>query len=462
MNDSATRAVACPKCRTQNELPPGFSGTFRCKKCKGGVRVGAAGMSEQQKKVAAARDAGDSRTAQRAIIIFAVVGVLLAIVLLNSKSPPTPIPDPASPRRESSRGAARNDVPDPPPRKELPKSTQPESLAKKFAVALANDDRATIDQMFDYARYYSAVARRNHWDDARKYENKSPDEQKAYRDEARELLLTADRSRHLKEFVAPKIKALAEDLFSNKDQGNDYGTFTFDVRNETGKTAFLMRVSVGLRDGFDAEKDAENPAAWGVYEVADQWLITTVERPRKDRGFKDAVEDRRKEEVVATKTKGPPEEAPAELAPMPGTSPAQVTAFKDAVRVLVDNSAGAQDVRKAKTLLRDAGKPAIPFLLNGLVGKDHRENEQDRIASGVIVRELIEITGVQINYGPQNTGERGLGGIMAMTPDEREQAVRRWFGWWKVRGPKWTKKLEAPEPEEEETPPKPPTPPKKP
>ena len=42
----------------------------------------------------------------------------------------------------------------------------------------------------------------------------------------------------------------------------------------------------------------------------------------------------------------------------------------------------------------------------------------------------------------------GMGGMTRATPEERVRAVRRWFGWWKVSGPTWTKKAPS---EEEET-----------
>lgn len=451
MNATETRAVTCPKCRTQNNIPVGFEGAFRCARCKAVIRVGGAAQNAAQKKNTAARDAGDSRTAQRALIGFLIFGVILAAVILNQKPPPPPpAPKPAPPAAVSSGTI----VYDPPPvKRDIPKRSRPLATAKDFLKAMAEDDGAKIDALFDYERYYAGIARRLQWEDARKYENQTPEQKTVMREEAKGFLTSSpERSRHLKDFAVPKLAAWPDEQLIT-DTGQDYESFQFDVRNETGKTAFMLKIVVALRAGFDPVTDAENAKAWFVSEVGEQWMTTTVGRNRKDSRMKDAIEDRKKEETIATKTRGPVEEAPVELPPMPGTSDGQAATFKSAIAALIDPSTGAKDLRKARETLRDGGKPAIPFLLNALVGKDHRENEAHRTASGIVVRELIEITGVQIPYGPMNNDQAAFGGMLQMTPDEREQSVRRWFGWWKTKGPKFTKKLEAPEPDDDAAPP---------
>jgi hypothetical protein len=454
MNEAATRAVACPKCRTKNEVQAGFTGAFRCSRCGSGIRIGA--KSQKDARIAQVRDAGDSRTALRAVVIFVIAGILLAIVLLSMKGKGI---DPVVPPVPKSGSAGADRTPDV-PRVEVPKSTRPEEHAKSFLKALAARDRTKLDELFDYKQHFAKAAYKYNWEDSRRYENQPPEMQASMRDEAASLLMTADRCDHLRDYLVPKLNS-GEAFPTDKSQGPDFGSYTYAVQNETGVTAFLIRVSVGLRDGFDKVADAENPKAWGVYELADQWMVTTVGRAKKDRGFKEAVEERKKDEEIVTRKRGPVEEAPKEVPPIPGTTPGQVSAIKAAIQSLVNPTAPAKEFQRARTTLQEAGKVAIPFMLNELVGKDHRENEAHRNASAVIVRELIEITGVDIPYGPMNSDQAAFG-MVSMTPDERETAVRRWFGWWKTKGDKFEKKIVAPDPLDDPTKaPAPPKPPKK-
>jgi hypothetical protein len=447
MNDPAPRDVTCPKCRTVSRVAAAFEGVFRCPKCKAGLRLG--GPTKSQARASDVRDKSDTRTAQRALIGFGVAAVVVAIFFLSQEKKPRPI-ETTSPLRPPT--PTIKEAPDPTPvRRTTTTSSQPEAVVKKMIRALASEDSAQFDELFDYRKFYSNMARKNHWEEERHYDKVSVEAQAAYRDDAKGALLSADRATYLRDYLLKKLDGPAEG-YMTKDLGSDYGAFNFDIKNEAGKSVLLMRLVVSVRDGFDAVNDAENPKAWAVSSIDEQWLVTTVGRPNADRRMKDPVEEARKERAIATRRSGGfPEEEPTEQAPLPGTSAAQAQVWSDAIVALGKMSSSAKELRKAREQLVEGGKPAIPYLLNALRRYDHNGPEEDRIAASQIVNVLTDITGEQIDYGPMNTDQAKFG-MVSMTPEERATAVRRWFGWWKTKGAAFERKKVAAEPDDLEDP----------
>ncbi|HYC76185.1 MAG TPA: hypothetical protein VEI02_01040 [Planctomycetota bacterium] len=457
MPAATTRAVSCPKCRATYQVA-GESGAVTCKKCRAVFRVGAAARTTQDKALERARNAGDARTAKRAIIAFAFLGVVLAVIVLSSgdDKPAAPPPPPKwSPH--AAETPPTSGTPPVAPKVAKAADSEQEKLARRFVRALATENRAEFDAIFDYRHYFNHVAHVNKWDDARRYERQTPEQQAAMREDTYQRNTAPDRVEHLKRHLVPEMDA-GKTVPSEAKVESGSAYFTYDCKGEEGKTAFMLRIHLRPR----TDEGAADPASWVVYNVAEQWLTTSVGRPKRDRDFRSA-EDRKKEEEVAARVANPsglPEEAPVAQAPLTGTSTAQADAIRAAVKTMLDPEASGPQVARARMNIQEAGKVAIPFLLNELVGKDHRVNEEDRKNSAVVVRELIEITGEQIAYGPMNSDQPAFG-MLQMTPEEREQSVRRWFGWWKTKGPKFEKKITPPEPEDEaerpaSPPPKPP------
>ena len=96
------------------------------------------------------------------------------------------------------------------------------------------------------------------------------------------------------------------------------------------------------------------------------------------------------------------------------------------------------------------GKPAIPFLLNTLIGVDHKEDESAILNAMSIVNTLRELTGESFGYGPPTAaGIMGGSGLAGATADQRVRAIRRWFGWWSHNKKTWAGRKAATEDEED-------------
>jgi len=59
------------------------------------------------------------------------------------------------------------------------------------------------------------------------------------------------------------------------------------------------------------------------------------------------------------------------------------------------------------------------------------------------VQALREITGHHFGYEPGAAPMPGMS-VATATPEERERAVRRWFGWWKHNKRSFTGREEPP------------------
>ena len=118
---------------------------------------------------------------------------------------------------------------------------------------------------------------------------------------------------------------------------------------------------------------------------------------------------------------------------------------------LVADLVQTKDFRKsdvARATLTDRGKPAIPGLLRALSQLDIEEDKEEVAQAFQIIQTLREITGQNFNFRPMMTAQAfGMGGMTRATPAERIKAVRRWYGWWEVKGPKFTEKEKVKEPE---------------
>jgi hypothetical protein len=116
---------------------------------------------------------------------------------------------------------------------------------------------------------------------------------------------------------------------------------------------------------------------------------------------------------------------PAPVEPVPGTSAALTSTIEQHIGVLIDpeETTGASRARRE---LADIGKPAIPFLLNGLVGLDLADPEDVRTAAK-LTEALRDVTGQDfvIMPGSNEASMTGEGNA------DNEQCRRRWFGWWR-------------------------------
>jgi hypothetical protein len=98
------------------------------------------------------------------------------------------------------------------------------------------------------------------------------------------------------------------------------------------------------------------------------------------------------------------------------------------VRTLTDPNASRESVAARKQLV-EMGRPAIPGLLNRLVGLDLAK-EDDVLVANQVDGAMREITGQDSGFAPHMQDET-LGGSDAKS---KEKALRRWFGWWYSQG----------------------------
>jgi len=109
-----------------------------------------------------------------------------------------------------------------------------------------------------------------------------------------------------------------------------------------------------------------------------------------------------------------------------GTSASDAASVNTYIAKLVDPDQTIE-ARQALKELVFIGKPAVPILLNALVGKDLK-NPADVYHCHQVVQALRDITGQRFGFEPQ-TGENIL---TAATALEQRNALRRWFGWWRL------------------------------
>ncbi len=92
-----------------------------------------------------------------------------------------------------------------------------------------------------------------------------------------------------------------------------------------------------------------------------------------------------------------------------------------------------KEISKAKRELGDFGKPAIPGVLNVIVGHEKLETHDDQMIINNAVSVLKDITQEDLGYAPGGIGGTMMGDIKK----ENVEALMRWFGWWRDNKTKW-------------------------
>ncbi len=126
---------------------------------------------------------------------------------------------------------------------------------------------------------------------------------------------------------------------------------------------------------------------------------------------------------------------------LPATSEEDRRRIDDLVRTMTD----LNETRKASAAKRDLvaiGKPAIPAVLNAIVGKEVLATIEDRQIVNLAVQALEEITLLDFGYAPGGSAGDMTGDVL----EDNLTGLKRWFGWWKANHKTWT----GPKPPEEE------------
>lgn len=99
---------------------------------------------------------------------------------------------------------------------------------------------------------------------------------------------------------------------------------------------------------------------------------------------------------------------------------------------------------KARGKIEEIGKPAIPGLLNQMVGLDMTQRD-DVAKANKYVTILRKITGRTFGFDPSFMTDSQLGSQAA----DLEHSLRRWFGWWDRNKDTWTEREDLEEEEDE-------------
>lgn len=126
--------------------------------------------------------------------------------------------------------------------------------------------------------------------------------------------------------------------------------------------------------------------------------------------------------------------APIEKQPLLADTPADVASKIESLCAKLTDTSATREVSKAKRELAELGKPAIPAVLNLIVGREELASSTDQIVVNHAVSVLKDITQEDLGYAPG-----GIGGSMdGDIKKENVQALMRWFGWWRDHQKTWT------------------------
>ena len=461
MTTATTKAVRCPKCGTRYQIKSGTSGRLRCKKCQATFAVGGRPSGPPGRRPAR-EDKRDQQLAVKLMLVGGGVLILIAVIILslgNQKAPGGGV-------KKTTHRTASRPKPRIAPRPEnytLPE--HPRTIQQEFLTALANDDEETIRKLFLFDAYYSWARRKFQFDEDSpyRYDLASPEKKKELEDLAVEQMLADPQlQEYLKRYLVPALEdGTAEPV--RAEQQADYGRWEYTVSDSKGKPLFNIAVQMRLKAGLgdDPWTNGRLKENWGVWKVDVKYHVSSLRSERPDKKAVDAIleskirTERHKKRLARRKaSRGPVEADPTHQDPLEGTGAGQIGLIRDAIAKLLDPETSGPEFHRARDALRDLGKPAIPFLLNALLNKDHKNGEDDILQSMPIITTLREITGESFGYGPPtaDTDPMGMGGgsgLAGATPEARERAVRCWFGWWQQNKDTWAGRPKTTEEEED-------------
>ncbi len=126
--------------------------------------------------------------------------------------------------------------------------------------------------------------------------------------------------------------------------------------------------------------------------------------------------------------------APIEKQEFLADTPADVKSKIEGLCSKLADLSQTKEATKAKRELANLGKPAIPALLNLIVGHEELATKDDQMIVNNAVAVLKDITQEDLGYAPG-----GIGGTMSGDiKKENVDALMRWFGWWRDHKKSWT------------------------
>jgi hypothetical protein len=95
---------------------------------------------------------------------------------------------------------------------------------------------------------------------------------------------------------------------------------------------------------------------------------------------------------------------------------------------------------RARRELADFGKPAIPVVLNIIVGREKLETQEDKQIVNQAILALRDITHEEFGFAPAGLA----GSLTGESLEANQKAIERWFGWWRNHKDSWTGPKEVP------------------
>ena len=391
--------IICPKCKSEYEVPLHVMGkTVRCKRC---------GRSFEARVLRSQRH--EDWKVKPITLLFALLGtglfVILALIVQSSiKKPPLP-PEEARdfslPGGEKAGGGgapeARTGAQRPPP---APERTERERFALEFLRAVADNDEAELQHLFNFPAYH-----RIH---------------KPAGAPSLDELDEVDRVLKKKEYL---------DALTGDDPSGGGFLRTAEVRE-------VRELSWNGEEG-EVEVKLENPHNGRRQErrlrlraVGSRLTVCDVEVGPVHGGDleREAPKEVTLEEKYARRVN-----PLGEIRRIPYTGDTDA-AEAQRLRGLVQDLLGEDRprAREARRALREAGKRAVPALLNALVGLDMGRVE-DVSRANTCASLLRELTGMNFHFIPGFIEESRLDSVSA----DLEASIRRWFGWWEAHKDTW-------------------------
>ena len=374
--------IACPSCRSRFKVPLNTVGkTLPCPRCKEEFQAIALRSTPRKSH-------GPGPIVYAAIVVGAIlVAFLIMAVAGKNSSEPEPAVASSAPEKKSSETRQPSVQQDP--------NEVLEQRAKNLVEALRTGDHPLLPGWIAYERMHELRVRDEL--EERGWSQLAQDEQYGKREQYLDLLMGDEITRKFSR--AATIESLRA-----VSMGSGKGKVEAVLRNTlTDMTQDLTLEFVTSAGSWKLARMVRAP-------IGGEQAVVEPEAPAKER-----IEKRRRN----------PEGEVAEVELIADTPSGTTREIKSALDDLLDTSTTTAATR-ARTLLAELGKPAIPHLLNALAPLD-MTNPDDLLIATRIASALTDLTGQDFPLVPG----MNAGSMVGEGADENEINRRKWFGWWR-------------------------------
>jgi predicted Zn finger-like uncharacterized protein len=396
--------IVCPKCKKQYDVPLDVLGKkVTCKKC--GNAFEAKVLRQHLRKP-------DKKNPM--VILLSILGVGLFIIIaliVQSSFEDEPVPVQKGEAVEEIEPSAPEVVKeeDAPPE---PVRTARERFCLDFIEAVAENDIDTLQKMFNFPVYHrlNRAEGEPHWTDL---------------DEVDRVMRKQEYTDRLTDDSAAGggfVRNAAVLFTKETSWDGTKGVIEVELEHLNNGRKQLRSFTVQrFGDAFTVIDYEVGPERGGDLDAVDPGMTTLDEKYKK-------------------RVNPAGEIAPVEY--LPDTDDRTRAELKYLLKALT--SEDRNKAWKARGKIEEIGKPAIPGLLNQMVGLEMTRRE-DVAEANKYVTILRKITGRTFGFDPSFMRDTVLDSQAA----DLEHSLRRWFGWWERNKDTWTKREDLEEEEEE-------------